>query len=247
MIRIVIALTVSLIGFICKAQVSENRTIADFKTIEASSGVEVRYTQSKATTLKVTTDDADKLKKISTEVNNGVLKITVKPGKGEQNFKVLRVDVSNPAVNTFKIKSAAKLTVENSSNNDETRIDVSSGAQFKGNVKAKNVQLELNSGSGFQGEINATVLVASLSGAAKATVSGNTNEIKLKAHSAAVFKGADLKAKYAIVEAENASKVGVSVSEKLDAKASSVAAIEYYGKPKTVTADKKSLGTITAK
>lgn len=247
MIRIIIALTISLIGFICKAQVSENRTIADFKTIEASGGVAVHYTQSKTTALKVITDDAGKLKKIGTEVNNGVLKITVKSGKGETNFNVLRVEVSNPEVSVFKIKSAAKLTVENSIDNAGTKIDVSSGAQFKGDVRSKNVQLILSSGSDFQGVVNATVLVASLSGAAKAAVSGKVDEMKLKVHSAAVFKGADLQAKYATVEAGNASKVVVKVSEQLDAIASSVAAIEYYGKPKKISTDKKSLGTITAK
>lgn len=247
MIRIIIALTVSLIGLVCQAQVSENRKITNFKTIEASSAVEVRYTQGKTTTLKVTTDDAEKLAKISTVVNNGVLKITVKSGKGETNFKTLLVEVSNPEVTVFKMRSAAKLIAVNSIENAGTEIDLASGASFKGDIKSGQVQLNLSSGSAFQSKINATVIKASLSAAAEATVSGTTNEMKIQARSASVFKGADLKSKFAIVDAGNASEVKVWVSEKLDAIASSVASIEYYGKPKNTTIDKKTLGTITAR
>lgn len=246
MIRIVIAITVSLIGFVCHAQVSENRTVAAFTTIEGSHGVEIRYTQSKTAGIKVTSDTADKVQMITTEVSGGVLKIKIKTTKEVNNFEIARVEVSGPNVANFKLSSGAKMTFENEVETANAQITLTSGTHLKGNIKAKNVQMDINSGSAFKGAIQATTLKAALSGAGKATITGKASELKVDAKSASVLKAGDLEAKYAIVEAANTSKVTVCVTEKLDAFASSVAAIDYYGKPKAVTADKKSLGTITA-
>lgn len=247
MIRIVIAITLSLIGFVCRAQVSENRTVADFTSIEGSAGVEIRYTQSKTTGVKVTSDTADKVKMITTEVNGGVLKVKIKSTKEINNFEIARVEVSGPNVTYFKLSSGAKMTFENEVETVNAQITLSSGTHLKGNIKAKNVQLDISSGSAFKGAIQATVLKAVLASAGEATITGKASELKVEAKSASVFKAGDLDVKYAIVEAANTSKVTVHVTEKLDASASSVAAIEYSGKPKVLTTDKKSLGTITAK
>ncbi|WP_300490615.1 head GIN domain-containing protein [Flavobacterium sp.] len=247
MIRIIIAITLSLIGFVCQAQVSENRTVADFTTIEAHSGVEIRYTQSKTTGIKVTSDTADKVQQITTEVEKGVLKIKIKSNKGTNNFEIARVEVLSPNVANFKLASGAKMTLENEVETANVQITLTSGTRLDGNIKSKNVQLDINSGSAFKGAIQTTTLKASLASAGKATITGKATELKVVAKSASVFKAGDLDVKYAIVEAANASKVTVHVTEKLDASASSVAAIEYSGKPKALTTNKNSLGTITAK
>ncbi len=247
MIRIVIAMTLSLIGFVCQAQVSENRTVAAFTTIEGYTGVEIRFTQSKTAGIKVTSDTADKVQMITTEVSGGVLKVKIKSTKEVNNFETARVEVSGPNVTHFKLASGAKMTFENDVETANAHVSLTSGTQLNGNIKSKNVQLDISSGSAYKGAIQATTLKASLSGAGKATITGKATELKVDAKSASVLKAGDLDAKYAIVDAANASKVTVRVTEKLDAFASSVAAIDYYGKPKAVTADKKSLGTITAK
>lgn len=81
MIRLVLFIATLALSMICEAQVSENRNVSDFTEIHTSSGVSVYYTQSQTKSVRVESDNQEKVNRITTEVSGGKLKISVKSSK----------------------------------------------------------------------------------------------------------------------------------------------------------------------
>ncbi len=252
MIRLILFIATLAISMICEAQVSENRTVSDFTKIHTSSGVNVYYTQSSEKSVRVETDDKEKLNRIKTVVSGGKLKIHIKSVRGkwgeDDTFKKLKVYVSAPDVKTFEADSGLKITLENGVTSDsKIDIEVSSGSNISGNLSAKQIEIEVSSGSAFKGEINSKSVDVEINSGSNVTISGNADVIELEVNSASNFKGKDFTVKTANIEADTASNIMLTVTEKLNAKANSLAKINYYGNPKNVNKDTSSLGEINEK
>lgn len=234
----------------CEAQVSENRTVADFKEIHSSTGVSVYYTQSSTRSVKVESDNQEKLERIATEVKNGKLKIYVKSDRKKRNdsFKILKVYVSAPNVTEFEADSGSKITLENGVTSDsKIDIEVSSGSHISGNLTAKQIEIEVSSGSAFKGEVKANSLDVEISSGSGVTLSGTADKLELDANSASNFKGEKFTVKTADINANSTSNVTITVTEKLKAKASSLAKINYSGNPKNVDVKSSSMGEVNEK
>ncbi|MBN9283594.1 MULTISPECIES: head GIN domain-containing protein [unclassified Flavobacterium] len=246
MIRFIITATIGLVGLLCNAQVSENRAIAGFTKIEVSKGVQVFFTQGNTTTVKVESDNEDKLKQIVTAVKGETLKISVQSKKGSTNFQVLKVSVTAPNVSSFKIDSGAGFSSENTITVKKAVVDLASGAVFSGNIKATEAVLKLNSAATFKGNIETKDLGANLSGASTLKVTGKAENMKLETASSSFCKAKDLVVQNAVVKAESAAVVTVNVKNSLDVSANSTAVVKYYGTPKNISQQKATLGKISA-
>ena len=252
MIRLILFIATFALSMICEAQVSENRNVSDFTEIHTSSGVSVYYTQSDKKSIRVESDNQEKVNRIATEVNGGKLKISVKSSKdkwGKDNtFKVLKVYVSAPNVTEFKSTSGSSITLENEvTSNSKIGIDVSSGSAIRGNISAKNIDIEADSGSSFKGKITGTSVNVELDSGSSVSVSGKADSVTIEADSAGNFSGKDFTVKSAVIEADSASSVTLTVTESIKASADSLAKINYYGNPKNVNKDTSSLGEINEK
>lgn len=252
MIRLILFIATFALSIICEAQVSENRTVSDFTKIHTSTGVNVYYTQSSEKSVRVETDDKEKLNRIKTVVSGGTLKIHIKSVRGkwgeDDTFKKLKVYVSAPDVKTFEADSGSKITLENGVISDsKIGIDVSSGSNISGNLTAKQIEIEVSSGSIFKGEVKTNSLDVEINSGSNVALSGTADNLKLEVSSASNFKGQDFSVKTANIEANTASNVILTVTEKLNAKANSLAKINYYGNPKNVNKDTSSLGEINEK
>lgn len=243
-ILLMAAFAISMSGY---TQVSEDRTTADFHEIHSSTGVHVYYTQSPEKSVKVETDSQEKLSRIATEVKKGKLKIYVKSNRGSKNnsFQVLKVYVSAPDVTEFEASSGSSIYFENGVETDsKVAIEVSSGAKINGDVTAGKLEIEVSSGSSYEGKIQAEFLEADVKSGSGITLSGSADRLDLEATSASKFKGKEFTARKAKVKATSTSKVEFTVTESLEAKASSLAKIDYYGNPTNVNTDTGSLGKI---
>ena len=76
MIKFILFVTLFFTGLIT-AQVTENREVADFSKLKASSGIQVFYTVSNTKSVKVETDDVAKMQYIKTEVDGETLKLYI--------------------------------------------------------------------------------------------------------------------------------------------------------------------------
>lgn len=252
MIRLIIFIITFALSMICEAQVSENRNVSDFTEIHTSTGVNVYYTQSSEKSIKVETDNQEKLNRIKTEVSGGKLKIYIKSVRGkwgeDNTFKNLKIYVSAPDVKVFEADSGSKITLENGVTSDsKIDIEVSSGSHISGNLAAKQIEIEASSGSVFKGEIKANSLDVEINSGSNVNILGSADNLELEVSSASNFTGKDFSVKTANIEADTASNVTLTVTESLHAKANSLAKINYYGKPKNVTQDTSSLGEVNGK
>lgn len=252
MIRLILFIATFALSMICEAQVSENRTVADFMEIHTSTGVNVYYTQSSEKSVKVETDSKEKLDRIATEVKGGTLKIYVKSSKdkwGKDNtFKVLKVYVSAPNVTEFKSTSGSSIILENEvTSNSKIGVDISSGSSIKGDISAKTIDIEADSGSSFKGKITATSVNVELDSGSSVSVSGKADSITIEADSGANFSGKDFTVKSAVIGADSASSVTLTVTESIKASADSLAKINYYGNPKNADKKSSSLGEVNEK
>src|SRR5690554_2288080 len=252
MIRLVLFIATLTLSMICEAQVSENRNVSDFTEIHASSGVSVYYTQSQTKSVHVESDNQEKVNRITTEVSGGKLKIFVKTSKekwGKDNsFKVLKVYVSAPSVAEFKSTSGSSITLENEiTSNSKIGIGVSSGSSIKGNIFAKNIDIDADSGSSFKGEITAESVTVELDSGSTVSVSGKADSITMDAVSAASFSGKYFTVQSAVIEANSTASVTLTVTESIKANADSLAKINYYGNPKKADKKSSSLGEVNKK
>ncbi|PJR04438.1 head GIN domain-containing protein [Avrilella dinanensis] len=249
MIRLILFITTLAFSVISNAQVSENRMVSDFTQIHTSTGVNVYYMQSSEKSIKVETDNQEKLNRIKTEVNGGKLKIYIKSVREKDNtFKNLKIYVSAPDVKVFEADSGSKIILENGVTSDsKIDIEVSSGSHISGNLTTKQIEIKASSGSAFKGEIKANSIDVEINSGSNVSILGSADNLELEVSSASNFTGKDFTAKTASIEANTASNVTLTVTEKIKASADSLAKINYYGNPKNATKNSSSLGEVNEK
>ncbi len=266
MIRFIFYTLVLITATIATAQVSENRTVGNFSKIKVSQGIELFYTPSATQSIKVETDDNEKLTYIKTEVEGNTLRVYIdhsNPKRNESgkkkrnnrfvnnnygiNFKVLKVWVSAPNVDGFKASSSGSIKVEKPVSANEFSIDASSSGSISGNFSGKVIHVDISSSADVNLQVDAEKINVQASSSADADISGKAKDLYVKASSSADVDADDLQVQNAKIEASSSGDVDVFVTENLDAKASSSASIDYKGNPKQVNTEKSSSGSVTKK
>lgn len=193
---------------------TEQRTISEsFHSIEASHGLDVYISQSNEESIAVQADE-NLHELIITEVNDGILKITTSKNIGSASAKKVMLG----AVNIKKIKGTSGSDIF--SNNTLT---------------AENLEISANSGSDIHLSIEAETVNANASSGSDIKLEGTTNSLTAQASS-----GADIKAKELIVgqvnaKASSGSDIIVTVTNELEAAASSGGSVKYYGNPTIIS------------
>jgi hypothetical protein len=259
MLKAIITTTALICSLAAFSQVSETRTVNDFSKLKASTSVKVFYTIAAAKSVKVETDDNEKLKFIKTEVENGTLKIFVDNNgnytgskKGGKNingvrFKTLKVYVSGPSLSSFKASSSAHIKIENLNSADQVDIDVSSSASISGKFDCSNITIDASSSGDFKAQIDAKSVEVETSSSSGVILSGKTVRLKVDSSSSSSCKADKLIAEEVTATANSSADIDIYASKSLNAKASSSADIDYYGNPSQVAADKNSSGSISKK
>lgn len=236
------------------SQVSETRAVNDFTKLKASTSVKVFYTISDTKSVKVETDDNEKLKYIKTEVANGTLEIFVDSGDGNYNkrnkglrFKTLNVYVSGPSLTSVKSSSSSKIKIENLNSAKEIEVKVSSSGSISGKFECSLINIDASSSGDFKAQLEAKTVEVETSSSSDVDLSGTTVNLKIKSSSSSSCNANTLKAENVTAEASSSADIDVYASNSINAKASSSADINYYGNPAKVEADKSSSGSVNKK
>jgi hypothetical protein len=262
----VIKISLFLISTLLLAQVAEKREVTTFSKLQASQGIEVFYTISNTISLKVETDDLEKLNYIKTEVENNVLKLYVdskgystKNSKSKVtrknktlsingiNFNFLKIIISGPNLESIKASSSADIKIENSNKTTNLDIEVSSAASLSGKFECIKAFVDASSSADFSGTINATTIEMESSSASDVVLSGKAKEIIINASSSASCGLKNLETEDAKIKASSSSNVVVTVTKSINAKASSSADISFYGNPLQIEKEESSSGSISKK
>lgn len=261
MSKVIVTITTFLLSLMAFSQVSENRSVGNFSKLKASHGIEVFYTISTTNSIRVETDDNERLKMVKTEIENGTLKVFVetkdnknyssKSSKGYNidgvNFKVLKVYISGPSLTSYKASSSADISIEGENETSSVSIDVSSSGSISGKFSADKFMLDASSSGDFNGTVQSNNVAIETSSSSDVVISGKTETLDIKSSSSSSCVAKDLLANNVIVSASSSADVKVFASKVLNAKASSSADIVYYGNPTQLTEDESSSGSIKGK
>lgn len=265
MVKIIVTITAFLISLISLAQVSETREVTDFSKLRVSNSIDVFYTISDKISVKVETDDNEKLKLIKTEVENGTLKLFIdtkdykqketKKSKKRSNisfingvdFQVLKITISGPNLEAIKASSSADVKFESTNTSPNLDVEVSSSASISGSFNCTNLDIDASSSGDFSGKIDATSVGIESSSSSDVNLSGKATKISVKASSSSDCNLKDLMVEEAIIGANSSSDVSIRVTKAIEAKASSSASIVYFGNPSTVKKEESSSGSVKSK
>jgi len=192
---------------------AETRNVTGFHAIKISHGIELLIKQGNTEAVAVSASTTEYRDNIKTEVVAGVLKIyfdTKWYKNWNSNGKKLKAYVS------FK-----QLDLLDGSSGSSTTVD--------GSLSGTTVKIELSSGAGFKGVLEANSLTVDGSSGAMAHISGKVQTASLEASSGAGVYGYDLVSDKCDADASSGGAIEVSVNKELSAEASSGGDIRYKG------------------
>lgn len=208
---------------------ARQRTIAGaFTQISVATGIQLYLTQGNETSLAISVSNEKYNKIFKTEVVNGVLKIYMdikEIGWLKDKNRLLKAYLSIKTLEKLTASSGAEVFTADTLNVNGFIMKFSSGAQFNGVIKATDLQIDQSSGS----EIN---------------ISGAAANLKIRVSSGASFSGYYLITQNCTAKASSGADANITVTNTLDAHASSGGTIQYKGNGSVKTLRANSGGSV---
>lgn len=205
--------------------ITEERNIDGFNALDVSRGMNVYVSQ--GSDFKVVVEADENLhKSIVTELKGDELQIKAVDNIRKASSK--KVFVTLPKLKTVEASSGSNVFSENTLTADDINLAVSSGANLRFSVDAKNVTAKSGSGSNM-------------------FLDGTAESIHVKSGSGSNIKAGDLKAQTAEAKVSSGANIWVNTQNELQATASSGGNIFFYGNPGNTNISKSSGGNVIKK
>ncbi len=177
MLKIITTLTLFLFGMLAKAQVTENRNVAEFSKVEVAHGIELIYSEKNVPSLEIETNNEATLKNIITEVHGETLKIYLKKGAEMPSNEMIKVYLTAQDVVALAAHSKAKITIMDQMNAKNLTLVLGSGASLTGNIKTLGkTKLYAVNETAFNGKIETNTLKGNFTGNAKINLTGTAKK-----------------------------------------------------------------------
>lgn len=228
---------------ITSSGVSQVRSVGSFSGIEVSSAIKVNFTQDKKQSVVVETDPGME-QYISTVVENGILKISIKnQGKTNLRFKKLFVDVKGPNLTSIKTTSGASLSTLNEVIGDGFSITAESGSNINAELNGKAIETSVESGAALKMNVQVESISFTGTSGSSTVITGNANVATFQVTSAASCNAQNLVAKTVAASASSAGNLKVHATDNLSSVTSSSGTVRYNGKPSKFGANNSSGGS----
>lgn len=193
--------------------IKKNLNVSSFNEIEASSAINVVYTQTNgdySATVEMSKNDENYF-----IFEQKGLKIIAKRKSKRHNWntKSITLYISAPYLVDIELSGASTFKADKINQlNKNLEIDCSGASSFKANkVNANNFSIDCSGASSASVSVNAKKVEVDCSGASKITISGTANLAEYDASGASSISAADLKANKGEVEASGASNITCSI------------------------------------
>lgn len=198
-----------------KDPMAERRKVGSFDAIQVDGAMDVFLSQSDEIGVAVSASTEEFRDAITAEVRGNTLYISFKykfPWHNRINPKT-RAYVSVPRLESMNISGASDVNIAGVFKFDELKVILSGASNLKGQVEINNSQFLLT-------------------GASDCKLTGKADRIKIQASGASVFKGYELNAGEADINASGASDVQMSISNSVTVEASGASSVHYKGEPR---------------
>ncbi len=203
---------------------TETREVKDFTGVSTSTSIDIFLSQGNKFEVVVEAED-NLLDYIETNVEDGVLIVRFSRGINIISSERKVVHVTMKDVDYIKASSAGDVIGKTPIKAENLKIRTSSAGDVKLEVYAKNLDLSTSS----SGDI---------------TLSGEADYLEASTSSAGDIKAFELTVKEADINASSAGDVKITVTDRLNARASSAGDVHYRGNPAKVDARSSSAGDI---
>lgn len=99
----------------------------------------------------------------------------------------------------------------------------------KGSMTADNLDMKFTSGAEFDGQVNAKQIVVDQNSGSEVNIAGKADKLNIEVSSGASFKGYDMTVDFCDAEASSGGDVKITINKELSAKANSGGGIRYKG------------------
>lgn len=230
---LILLLILNLAVFAGAQDKTEIRSLKKFDKVEVSAGIDLFISMGNRQEVKVVADE-DIIDEVKTEVRNGTLHVTM-DNSGFFNFfnwgngsKSKQVFVTVTELRGIDVSSGADVKSENTLKGDQLELDASSGSDMEVEVIFRDISLEASSGSDVK-------------------IRGRAKTFRAHASSGSDINGRQLEASVAHVKASSGSDISLTVTEELEASASSGGDVTYYGNPELKEIETSSGGDVSGR
>lgn len=203
--------------------ITEERPLSDFTKIEAGGAFKLKLEQGDKNLAKVTAD-ANIIKNVITEVENGTLKIKLeKNTKG--NIEKLEIHIVFKEINEVTLSGASEIKGLNE-------------------IKTDKLTLNLSGASEIKLDLNVNELHTLISGASEATFKGTANTHNLNVSGAADLNALDLETQKTDIKISGAANAKINAKQDLIANISGIAKLQYKEEPANKEIKSSGMGEI---
>jgi hypothetical protein len=223
--RILSLAVVAIAAFQTKAQVTEIRTVDAFHGLKIQSAIEVKYTPSATTEIKITAGDKY-INDVKAVTVNGVLELYYDGNKNFQNQDDIKADISGPVALDF--------------------IEMTGAASFKNSDTLRPDKFKYDFSGASSGSVTLVtpVINGEISGAAGAKLFGKATEARHQASGAASLKAYELYSNKVKVSASGAASARVRAMQEISGDASGAASLYFKGNPEKQDLETSGAGSV---
>jgi ribosomal protein S6E (S10) len=194
---------------------ASTRDLKDFHAIEIGDGIDLYVSQSNNETVAVSASKPEYREKISTVVEDGVLKIYYGP-KTDWHFTWNNRSKKLKAYVSFK-------SIDRLSGSGGSDVSVN------GTIVVPKLRLTVSGGSDFDGAVNVDDLSIDQSGGSDVRISGKAANLKIELSGGSDFKGFDLASDYCNASGSGGADMQVRVNKELTVNTSGGSDVYYKG------------------
>lgn len=202
--------------------VTQNRNVSNFKEIQIGSGIDLYLKQGNTEKLTLTAP-SDKIGKIVTEIQNGILKIYF---ERSNNWGLNWSNKSSPKVQ-LSFKDLVAL-----------RAGGGSDVYSEGRLLFDKIEIDATGGSDVKLDLTAEMVDCEASGGSDAILTGSAKYFRGEASGGSDLKAKDFRTQSCKITSSGGSDAYVWVENDLIANASGGSDIYYYGSPKSIKVNK---------
>ena len=205
-------------------QQSEVRNIGTFRGIKSAEAIDVYLKKGEKESVKVVSDRD--LSEVITEISGSYLKIHIRDDIKSSKSKSVKVYVTYVAIDKISASSASNVFSDGVITGGAMEIHASSAANIELNLDMTSVEVHVSS-------------------AGDVVIEGKAKTIKAEASSAGEVDAYNFQTESAQADVSSGASVKISVTDELEAHASSGGSIRYRGNPKKSNTNSSSGGSVT--
>ena len=223
----------------------EERTIQNFNAVQASTGINVSFTQSNDYQVKINAKP-EILPYVKTKLDGTKLKIYIE-SRGEKNLNTggVSVEVHAPHLVLVQVDSGADFQLKNTLTEESFKLSADSGADFNGSLNITNLT-QINVDSGADADIDLTTKNADIKVDSGGDISlkGSADNATINADSAGSCKAGDFKVNNLKANADTSGSITVYAMQSIRANANTSGSVRYKGTPTKVEVNTNTSGSV---